>query len=435
MKKGFITYRDPEGGVKLHFRWDSKDLGVLIINSAKVVYLNRTAAFYVEQMLKGIDPGKVAKKAVRKFKGLTLEKAKRDYEEIVYKINSLIMGDVCPVTYLGLERIDPLTFETRAPFRVDLAVTYGCNNRCIHCYSASPRTLKNELNTKRWKRAILKLFKVGVPNVVFTGGEPTLRSDLNELISYAENLGMVTGLVTNGRKLSNKRYLDTLLEAGLDYIQVTLESHRPEIHDEITQVKGSWKETIQGIRNILDAGVYLDVNMTLSKLNCMEVEEYVDFLHELGVRNVSANRLIYSGKGLEVKEWFEPTMEETKMALEVLSERTQEYGMRFRWYGVTRYCELNPLEMGLGLKFCSACSITLAIEPDGTVIPCQSYYHPLGNILKDKWDKIWHNPLCEAIRKRSFAGEVCRECPFLQSCGGGCPLEAKIRPFNMKPSS
>jgi len=429
--KGFKIYIDPKTGTKIHFRREKNGYGVLIIRSSKVIYANPTATFFIEKLLSGYDSDKAAKEAVKKFRNVSFEEAKKDFEEIAYKVNSLIVGEFCPITYLGVKRIDPLKFENSAPFRVDLALTYDCNNRCVHCYSSSPRKKSRELRAKEWKNVIDKLYDVGVPNILFTGGEPTLYEHLIELVRYAEKKGIVTGLVTNGRKLSDADFANRLAEAGLDYVQVTLESHIPEIHEKITRVSGSWKETVEGIKNVLKAGIYVDVNTTLNKWNINHVEDFVVFLHSLGVKNVSANRLIYSGMALQVRDWFEPSFEETRKALEDLLEKTYEYGMKFTWYGVTRYCELNPLELGLGLKFCSACSITIAIEPDGTVLPCQSYFVPLGNILKDKWDKIWHHKICDYIRKRKFADPLCQKCPFYDSCGGGCPLEAKIREYKI----
>ena len=433
-RKGFIAYRDPSTGLRLHFRIDKDGKGVLVVNASRVLYANRTAAFYIRLMLEGASPEEAARKAVKEFRGVTFEQAKRDYEDVVYRVNSFISGEACPLTYLGFERLDPLSVAADAPFRADLALTYDCNNLCVHCYSSSPRR-RSELSTKEWKRVIDKLFEVGVPNLLFTGGEPTLREDLPELIAHAEKVGAVTGLVTNGRRLADKSYVRKLTEAGLDYVQITLESHLPEIHERITRVPGSWRETVEGIRNSLEAGLYVDVNMTLSKLNVKHVAGYVDFLAQLGVRNVSANRLIYSGKGLEVREWFEPSFDETARALEILKDKALEHGMKFTWYGVTRYCELNPLELEVGLKFCSACSVTIAIEPDGTVLPCQSYFHPLGNILRDKWEKIWNHELCREIRERRYAAPSCGECGHFAACGGGCPLEAKVRPYPKPPET
>ncbi len=425
-KTRFLSHIDEKTGLHMHLRLNPDRTGVLVINASKVIYLNKTAAFYVEQMFKGASPEEAAKRARRKFKNVTLEEAEQDYRDVINKILSLAFSKVCPISSLGFHRVDPFNFKPSAPYRVDLALTYDCNNACIHCYSSSPRkTSTKELSTKQWTKVIDKLFNVGVPYVSFTGGEPTLRPDLKELIAYAQKKGLVTGLVTNGRRLSNAQYLHKLVEAGLDSIQITLESPDPEVHDKITGVKGSWKETVEGIKNTVKENVYLDVNMTLTKLNIRHVKKWVVFLSELGVENISINKLIYSGKALRLVKDLEPPLNEVKEVLAKVKELAEDYGMKFTWYGVTRYCELNPLELDLGIKTCSAALLTLAIEPDGTVIPCQSYFVPLGNILKDKWDKIWFNELCIKLRNREYAPQKCRKCPHFHVCGGGCPLEIK----------
>ncbi|NIQ81688.1 MAG: radical SAM protein, partial [Anaerolineae bacterium] len=91
-----------------------------------------------------------------------------------------------------------------------------------------------------------KLRTIGVFIATFTGGEPTLREDLTQLLKYAQESGIVTGLITNGRRLRDKAYTRSLEAAGLDFVQVTLESHRAEIHDGITGSKGSWTDTVTG---------------------------------------------------------------------------------------------------------------------------------------------------------------------------------------------
>ncbi len=421
-------------GQKVHLRVDPSGVGVLVVAARRSAYLNRTGTFFAESFLRGEPPEKVAKSASKRFKGISAEKALEDYREFAKRLKAFLEAEeVCPITDLGFSRVDPLSVKTTAPFRMDLALTYRCNNACIHCYSGSPAEVKPELDAKRWKAVLRKIVGLGVPNVVFTGGEPTLRGDLVELVAEAQRLGLVAGLVTNGRRLADRSYAESLVRAGLDYAQVTLESHRPEVHEKITQVPGSWRETVEGIRNLADLGIYVDVNATLSTLNVGDVRGLVELAAELGADAVSANRLIYSGRGLEVREWFEPTPEQTLKALEEMVDAAAEHDMEFRWYGVTRYCELNPLGHQLGVKFCSACSITMAVEPDGTVIPCQSYYQPLGNILKDSWDSVWNHDLCRGIRSRAFAGGACLSCPFYRACGGGCPLEAEVRPYPESP--
>ena len=79
--------------------------------------------------------------------------------------------------------------------------------------------------------------------------------------------------------------------------------------------------------------------------------------------------------------------------------------------------------MGLGVKSCTAAMINMCVGPAGDVYPCQSYFQSLGNILAVEWDKIWNNPLAVKLRKREYAEPKCKECPQLQVCGGGCPLE------------
>ena len=424
-KGKFLHYIDEDRGIHMHLRIDPDGRGVLVVNASHVIYLNRSAAFYVECMMKGLSSDQVVKLAKRRFKKVNPETIRRDYEDVVNKVYSFVLSQVCPLSSLGFTRVDPLSLKPSAPYRMDLALTYRCNNRCIHCYSSSPEAAlsKRELPKDKWIRIIDKLYRIGVPYIVFTGGEPTLRDDLVDLIAYAQKKGLVTGLVTNGRRLADKDYLHSLIEAGLDSIQITLESADPEVHDKITGVKGSWEETVQGIKNALNEKVYLDVNMTLMTINIDGVEEWVKFLHKLGVKNISINKVIYSGKALEKVREFEPPLEKTREALVKVKELAHELGMKFTWYGVTRYCELNPLELGLGLKTCSAALMAMCIEPDGSVLPCQSYFKPVGNILKDKWEKIWNHPLCITIRERKYAPEKCRRCPQFRECGGGCPLE------------
>jgi radical SAM protein with 4Fe4S-binding SPASM domain len=92
------------------------------------------------------------------------------------------------------------------------------------------------------------------------------------------------------------------------------------------------------------------------------------------------------------------------------------------WFTPTPYCQLNPVSLGLGIKQCTACSLNMAVEPDGTVLPCQSYYRPLGNILRDQWENIWNHELCGKIRKREYLDDECSNCALADTCGGGCPL-------------
>jgi radical SAM protein with 4Fe4S-binding SPASM domain len=424
VKTGLYHYRATGKwqGLRLHLRIEEDGSGVLIINASRVLFLNRTAAEHLYHFVTGKTEEEAAREIQRVFR-VEYESALNDHQDLLFIINTFAKtSDVCPVSYLGVEKLEPFTQEVSAPYRMDLALTYRCNNQCLHCYAGGSRET-DELGTEAWLRVIDKVFELGIPHVVFTGGEPTLREDLPQLVRYAEEKGLVSGLVTNGRRLKDAEYLDALIQAGLDHIQITLESSDETVHDRITGVTGSWRETVQGLKNAIATPVYTLTNTTLTQYNVDDIVETIKFIHSLGLNNFACNSLIYSGKTPEAAKEF--ALEESN--LEPLLTKIQDYaemlGMEFIWYTPTQYCVLNPLQLELGIKSCSACRISMCIEPTGDVLPCQSYFTPLGNLLKDDWDKIWNNPLCVEIRARKYAPEKCSDCPQLSTCGAGCPLK------------
>jgi radical SAM protein with 4Fe4S-binding SPASM domain len=265
--------------------------------------------------------------------------------------------------------------------------------------------------------------------LTFTGGEPTIREDLTELLQYAQNSGMITGLVTNGRRLKEEDYAKTLEKVGLDFAQITLESHKPMTHDKMTGTKGSWKETVQGIKNAVSTKIYVTTNTTLSKYNATDFLETIDFIKELGVSGFGTNSLIYSGKASEISDKFVLPLETLKELLPKVRDKANKLGLKFLWYTPTQYCQFDPVSLGLGIKSCTAAMVNMCVGPNADVYPCQSYFESLGNILKDDWQKIWNHPLAVSIRKREYVESKCADCPQLQVCGGGCPLELKERKY------
>jgi radical SAM protein with 4Fe4S-binding SPASM domain len=424
------VHDDERRGLRLHLRLEKDGSGVLIINASRVLFLNRTATEYIKSFMRGESEDKTVKNMVKRYK-VDAGTARRDYQNVLFVINTFVnTPDVCPVSYLGVEKMEPFQKELDAPYRMDLAITYRCNNKCLHCYAGGPRETL-ELTTQEWFKVMDKIFKLGIPHVVFTGGEPTLRDDLPSLIAYAERIGLICGLVTNGRRLKDKAYFKSLVDAGLDHVQITLESHDPRIHDMITGITGSWDETVQGLKNAIESPIYTLTNTTLNKYNVDDILRTIDFIHDLGLKQFACNGLIYSGKAAETEVIKKIAIEESMLEpiLAKIKEYAQDLGMEFTWYTPTEYCVLNPLKLELGIKTCSACRISMCIEPDGTVIPCQSYFTPLGSMLKDDWMKIWRHPICLEIRSRKYVPEKCYECPDLNICGGGCPLKIKYETY------
>jgi len=421
---GRYMYRgeDKFAGMSLQLRIEQSGKGIMVINANTVLHLNQSATAFAYYFMQGLPEKEVLAKISHMYR-VNSQTAKADYEKLVYTISTLEQTEkIDPVTFLGIEKEEPFTYQYSAPLRMDLALTFRCQNDCVHCYAGGPHETP-ELSTAQWKSVIDKLSEIGVFILTFTGGEPTLREDLPELLQYAQNKGMVTGLISNGRKQKDKAYVAALEKSGLDFVQVTLESHKPQVHDKMTGEKGSWKETIAGIQNAVQSQIYVSTNTTLSKHNATDFLTTVDYIKGLGVNAFGCNSLIYSGKAPSASEEFALSVEDLNMLLPKIRDKAQMIDLKFLWYTPTQYCQFDPLQMGLGVKTCTAAMINACVGPNGDVYPCQSYFESLGNILTEPWEKIWNNPLAEKLRKREYAEEKCKECDQLQVCGGGCPLE------------
>jgi radical SAM protein with 4Fe4S-binding SPASM domain len=418
---GLYHYRreEGEGKTRIHLRIDPDGHGLLIINANRVVELNPTATFMAYLHLEDYDADKIGRIMHKKFQ-VAASQAKQDYEDFNQQIEMLLdPNGGCPVCDLNLETTAPFSTKPSAPYRMDLAITYRCNNDCSHCYNARPRNYP-EMSVDQWKNVIDRVWDLRIPHVVFTGGEPTLYKGLADLVAYAEGLGLITGLNTNGRKLADKQFLNSLIEAGLDHVQITLESHDPVIHDQMVAAKGAWAETVAGLKNVLESHLYVMTNTTLLTHNKDSINETLSFLAEIGVPTVGLNALIYAGKGASVGTGLRE--EELPPLLEKAREKTQSNGQRLIWYTPTQYCHFNPLQLDLGVKGCTAALYNMCVEPNGDVIPCQSYYQSLGNLLEKPWNEIWEHPLALSLRNRTNIPEGCKNCDYLPECGGGCPL-------------
>jgi radical SAM protein with 4Fe4S-binding SPASM domain len=414
---------------RVHLRLDADRRGILLVNASRVLHLNETAAFMAFLALEKTSPEQ-AVKAIRNIYLISSAQAFDDYTQFISQLDELVRPDgACPIHDLELDITAPFSARPSAPYRMDLALTYRCNDDCAHCYNARPRDFP-EVTTSEWKRILNLLWDQGIPHVVFTGGEPTLREDLPELIAYAQGLGQITGLNTNARRLSDLAFLHSLVEAGLDHVQITLESHNPEIHDAMVRRKGAWNQTVQGLKNALASRLFVMTNTTLLQDNSPLLPETLDFLGNLGVPTIGLNALIYSGAGLTVGKGLPESA--LPPLLTVAQQKTLLYGQRLIWYTPTQYCNFDPMQLELGVKGCTAALYNMCIEPNGDVIPCQSFYHPVGNMINDAWSAIWNHPLCIRLRERQGLPEKCQGCALLAECGGGCPLMAELDPSSIQ---
>ena len=404
-------------GKRFHLRVDNEKRGILIMDASKMLILNGTGILYAYYILNDFSQEEIVKKVKRQYK-VGKKQVMEDLKEFRKEMHSLLSGE--DVVTAAMSDMSDIYKDQNAPYRMDLALTYNCNNDCGHCYNEKRES--KELDTEEWMEILSNLWEVGIPHIVFTGGEPTMRDDLSQLISYAEELGQITGLNTNGRKLKDKNYLKELISSGLDHIQITLGSHKKRTHEAITGSGGSYDETLKGIRNGLKTDTLLVLSTNYMHPIKEEVLDTIRFLRDLGVKHIAVNSLIRSGKGKEAEG---VTISRLKDILSEGRRLSILNDFEFRWYTPTPYCVLNPMELELGIKQCTACKLNMAVEPNGDVIPCQSFYEVLGNILKEDFYNIWNADLCKDIRNGELVPEKCLKCDLYNVCGGGCPLSWK----------
>jgi len=416
-------------GLRLHLRRGDPDM--LWVNGQDLLLLNHTAAEFIEVFIEvmshhmaTLDTGEfkreIADRMRQRYPQISMEVLVKDFDTIYGSLLEISKGN-CPIKEVSLETraTDPKLWT--APPRLDLALTYRCNNNCYFCYTGGPRKVK-ELKTADWKKIIAKIWDSGVPQIVFTGGEPTLRDDLVELIENSREF--VTGLVTNGRKL--KSLAASLNKAELDYVQVSLESHLPGVHDKMVGVPGAWQETVDGIEAALKNNLSVITNTTLTQDNLTLFPDLVKYGATLGLKMMACNTLICSGRGTCSKRDSGISLEELKSILSKAVAAARGVGIKLEWYTPTCYKQFNPLEFGFGVKACSAAQYNMTVEPDGAVIPCQSWFKDkLGNILQKKWPEIWNHPVATGFRNKAYLKnrKECVGCEFLTQCCGGCPLE------------
>jgi radical SAM protein with 4Fe4S-binding SPASM domain len=405
---------------RIHLRIDPDGTGTLIVNANRVMHLNPTAAFMAHGVLEGRTEQEIVLRLRQQYR-VSVGQASQDLSDFNLQLADLLHPEgACAIHELDLETVMPFSARPSAPYRMDLAITYRCNNDCAHCYNARERSFP-ELHTENWKHILDQLWALGVPHIVFTGGEATLRNDLPELIAHAESNGQITGLNTNARRLADKKYVQQLVDAGLDHVQITVESCDEQIHDEMMRAKGAFKQTIQGLKNVLATRLYVMTNTTMLRTNVHRIPDTLDFLAEIGVPTVGLNALIYAGQGLTVGTGLHER--ELQPILEMALQKTSARNQRLIWYTPTQYCNFDPTQSNLGVKGCTASLYSMCIESNGSVLPCQSYYHPLGNMLTDSWESIWNHRLSVQLRERHGLPAKCEGCPVVAECGGGCPLQ------------
>ncbi len=349
---------EDEKPYRLHLRLNKDGSGLLILNAATVLQLNPTAAEYAFHFIKGTAPDEAASQISKRYR-VDKKTALADFSNFADQIHTLISTpDLDPASFLDFERAQP--HSTESTLRLDCAITYRLAES-THAEYAPVKRVDRELTTAEWQTILDKAWAAGIPQIIFTGGEATLREDLPQLVAHAEKNGQVCGLLTDGLKLTDKDYLELLLQTGLDHVMLILQPNEPR----------SWK----AIQTIVPQDIFLTVHFTLNKDNVGEAKNTLQRLANLAVENISLSAA------------------DSSLLDEMLALQSVANSLRFtiRWDLPVPYSASNPVSVETADDEipAGAGKTWMYVEPDGDVLPAQGEADKvLGNFLKDDCENI-----------------------------------------------
>jgi Fe-coproporphyrin III synthase len=317
--------------------------------------------------------------------------------------------------------------------------TSRCNLRCLHCYAGSEATRRDsELTTAQAKKLLSDLVEINCPVVLFSGGEPILRSDLFELLTEAKRLGLRTVLSTNGTLIDGDT-ASKLADLSVAYVGVSIDGPE-EFHNRFRQTAGCFKAAITGIENCRKAGLRTGLRFTITKSNHNQVRAVFGICADNGIRRVCFYHLIRSGRGAKIEsEILSP--EQTRSVVDTILQKTDELvgknlvdevltvgnhadgpyllvKMQKEGKEIDRPKRLllanggNRIGEGIG-----------CVDWKGDVHPDQFWRaYSLGNVTQKSFKQIWTNkdePVLQKLRDKSkFADKRCLRCRWFDLCKG-----------------
>ncbi|MEM2921408.1 MAG: radical SAM protein, partial [Candidatus Bathyarchaeia archaeon] len=225
--------------------------------------------------------------------GIKQETIKRIISDIYYRrgLVSVISG----IGRFGITR----PFTPFSPFLVVWNYTNACNLRCIHCYQSAVKPLPDELSTRERKIVIDELSEAGVVSIAFSGGEPLMEKDFLEIARYAADKKMYVSLATNGTLITEEMAC-RLKEAGIQYVEVSLDGANPLTHDSFRNSPNAFELTVRGVRNLVKQGIFTCIATTATRHTLPEIAKIVELSKMLGVRRFLVFNFVPTGRGKDI---------------------------------------------------------------------------------------------------------------------------------------
>ncbi len=324
------------------------------------------------------------------------------------------------------------------PFLVVWNFTNMCNLRCLHCYQRAGRPMPDELSLKEKLEVVNQLDKAGVAMVALSGGEPTIHPHFYRVVEELGKRGMYVAVATNGISFARRENLEKAVKLGLRYVEVSIDSARPEVHDKFRGVPGAWRKAVQALRNAVELGISTGLATTVTKMNMHEVSEILDLAERIGVDRVVFFNFIPVGRGRE-NAWLDLGPEEREGFLRYIYREMKRRGIEIEstapQYGrvvlqLTGGREVAPTHFHVSEHWvvkalaefiggCGAGRIYAALQPNGDVTPCVFLPIKVGNVREKTFREIWDTaPLFKRLRNRDLLKGFCSHCSFKNICGG-----------------
>lgn len=317
---------------------------------------------------------------------------------------------------MNVER--PQVTAFRAPLYIAWEITHRCNAKCLHCYSGSrpDASVENDLKTEDALTLIDQLADAGLMVLAFSGGEPMLRKDWPVLLERAVKRGLCVNIGTNGTSITEE-VADQLQGIGISSVTISLDSHRPEVHDEFRQYPGLFPKTTRAISRLVSRGIRVVVGFTPTRLNWEDGKSVIDLACELGADAVNLSEYVPAGRGSIELALSPPELREV---LSSWARWRQDYSGRISiiWHD----CRVGMLvseEEKRNYVGCGAGRLVARILPDGTFTPCVFLPTPIGKFPEESFNSMWaKSRLLQRFRERQEISGNCGECEHLSTCGG-----------------
>jgi len=289
---------------------------------------------------------------------------------------------------------------------------------CGHCYRDAGARAEDELNTEEGKALLDEIAKAGFKIMIFSGGEPFMRSDIIELVEYARSLGLRPVFGTNGT-LITKEIAQKLKDAGTMGVGISLDSMDKEKHDKLRVYQSAWDEAVRGMINCKEVGLPFQIHTTVMDWNQHEVLDITDFAVELGAVAHHIFFLVPTGRGKNIEE-ESLRAEQYEELLTNIMKKQQEVKIELKPTCAPQFMRIAK-EMGMDLRFgrgCLAGTSYCIIGPKGKVQPCAYMDMEIGNVRETPFSEIWANSeVFKNLRTLDYSGG-CGSCRYKKACGG-----------------